>query len=73
MNPHPSPDMITPDTALITKHAGWDAARTGKPAWIIDDDDGAKKNWFKYTRSGIEQMHYIRSLYCKALIKGDTL
>lgn len=73
MNPHLSTDTTTPDTALIPKHAGWDAVRAGKPAWIIDNDDEAEENWFEYTRSGIDQMRYVRKHYCKTLREGKTL
>lgn len=72
MNPHLSTDTTTPDTASIAKHAGWDAARAGAPAWIIDNDE-SEENWFEYTRSGIEQMRYVRKCNCKTLTEGKTL
>lgn len=71
MNPRLSQDMITPDTVLIPKHAGWAAAQAGKKAWIIDD--GAERSEFVYNCTTIGRMRYIRKRRCKALRKGNTL
>lgn len=74
MNPHLSQDMITPDTVLIAKHAGWAAAQAGKKAWIIDDDDDDdEQNEFAYNCNTINTMRYVRKNRCEALRKGNTL
>lgn len=72
MNPHLSKDTTTPDTASTTKHAGWEAARAGKNAWIIDTVD-PEVNEFEYTCQSIKQMRWARKCYCKALKQGTTL
>ena len=72
MSQHPLTVTTTPGTPLTTNHAGWDAARAGAPAWIIDNDE-TEENWFEYTRSGIEQMRYVRKCNCKTLTEGKTL
>lgn len=72
MNQHLSTGTITPDTALIPKHAGWAAARAGNEAWIIDRGNAGDENkWFTYTPDDIEQMHYVRKCYCQHLREGN--
>ena len=72
MNPHLLKDITTPDTALIAKHAGWAAARSGKEAWGIDCDNTSDgDNWFTYTPEDIRRMHYVRDITCTKLRNGD--
>lgn len=72
-NLHLSKGTTTPDTALMPKHAGWAAAQTGKPAWVIDRDNTiGGDNWFTYTSEDIARMHHVRKRYCKHLRDGDT-
>ena len=73
-NLHPSKGTTTLGTALITKHAGWAAARAGEEAWIIDSGNTPDEdNWFTYTTDNINRLHQIRKLYCKRLREGRTL
>lgn len=72
MSQHPLTDTTTPDTALMTKHAGWDAARAGNRAWIIDSGNPIE-NWFEYDHGNIKHLHRVRKNCCKALREGKTL
>lgn len=72
MNPHLSKDTTTPDTASIIKHAGWEAARAGKRAWIIDTGD-PEELWFEYTHKNIEHLRRVRKQVCEALRKGKAI
>lgn len=72
MNQHLSKGTTTPDTELMTKHAGWAAVLSGKEAWIIDNEE-IEEPWFEYTCNSIAQMRHVRKHYCKVLRKGLTL
>ena len=66
--------MTTPDTALMTKHAGWAAAQSGKPAWVIDcDNSNDADDWFTYTPEEIIRMRYVRKRYCQRLREGNII
>lgn len=72
-NQHLSKGTTTPDTALMPKHAGWAAAQSGKPAWIIDCDNSEDAdNWFTYTPEEVIRVRYVRKHYCQKLREGDT-
>lgn len=72
-NLHPSKDTTTPGTALMPKHAGWAAAQSGKPAWIIDCDNSIDADpWFTYTPEEIIQVRHVRRYYCQKLRGGNT-
>ncbi len=74
MNQRLSQDMITPGTVLIPKHAGWAAAQSGKPAWIINSDNSIGADaWFTYTPEEIIRVRYVRRYYCRELRRGNII
>ena len=73
-NLHPSKGTTTPGTALMPKHAGWAAAQSGKPAWIIDcDNSNDADDWFTYTPEEIIRVCYVRKHYCQKLREGNII
>ena len=71
-NLHPSKGTTTPGTALMPKHAGWAAAQSGKPGWIIDSDNSSDAdNWFTYTPEEIIRVRYVRKHHCQQLRAGE--
>ena len=72
MNQRLCKGMTTPGTALMPKHAGWAAAQSGKPAWIIDSDNSSDAdNWFTYTHEKIIRVRYVRKHHCQQLRAGE--
>ena len=71
-NQHLSKGTTTPGTVLMPKHAGWAAAQSGKPAWIIDcDNPSDADNWFTYTPEEVIRVRYVRKHCCQKLREGD--